>query len=108
VLLRLYRPRCDLRDLARYFAVSPGAITDALSRLVRIAKRLERDETLQNAASGMRYVVIVPSTMLLRRNTFGRFWRSMNCEESLKNSTSKKIGGLSHPMATTRCEALGE
>lgn len=59
-LVRLYRPGRDLSDLARYFAVSPGSINSALSRLVRIARGLERTETLQRAANGKRYVVIVP------------------------------------------------
>lgn len=59
-LLRLYDPSRDIRDIAQHFGVSPGSVNDALARLVRIARRLERDATIERAALGKRHVVIVP------------------------------------------------
>ena len=59
-LVRMYDPSRDFNDLARHFGVSAGSINNALSRLVRIARELERGETLGQASRGKRYVVIVP------------------------------------------------
>lgn len=50
----------DFNVLAHRFGVSPGSINNALSRLIRIARDLERTATLASAAGGKRYVVIVP------------------------------------------------
>jgi hypothetical protein len=59
-LVGLYMPGRDFNEIARRFGVSPGSINNALSRLVRIARELDRTETLERAATGKRFVVIVP------------------------------------------------
>jgi hypothetical protein len=59
-LIRQYDPSCDFNDLARDLSVSTGAVNNALSVLVRIARELERTATLELRSNGQRLVVIVP------------------------------------------------
>jgi len=61
-LLRDYNPGRDFNDLARDFSVSPSAVNNALSALVRIARGLEHTATLGLRSNGKRRVVIVPVT----------------------------------------------
>jgi hypothetical protein len=59
-LLGMYTAGADFSELARHFRVSAGSINSALSRLVTIARNLDRFDILRRAANGQRLVVIVP------------------------------------------------
>jgi DNA-binding GntR family transcriptional regulator len=59
-LLMMYSPGRKFAELAHHFGVSPGSVNEALSAFVGIARRLERQATLDRHANGKRCVVIIP------------------------------------------------
>lgn len=59
-LIDAYSETQDLQRLALTFGVSLGAITDALGRLIRIARQVEYRTLLGQAADGCAFVVLVP------------------------------------------------